>query len=186
MYPIPQERWGNCTVNLILGRIPVGRRPFCLDSGKKWAPAIKEEGMSFLRWLKWYKVLGLAVIVAMAVTFAACSKGEQEEAGAKEEMSGAMEAAEEFVDEQRKEAVGALQGAYDEFSQKFEEFKQRNAFVFSETKRNLVSDIEDKQGQIEQQLLQARAATEEVWEQLKTDITAAMEELEQAMVDFES
>jgi cell division protein FtsN len=136
--------------------------------------------------LKRYGILGLAVVVVMMITVAACSKGEQEESGAAEEMSGTMGAAKDYVNEQRKEAVEALRTAYDGFTKKFEEFQQRNAYVFTEEKRNIVNNIEEKMTQVEQQLMQARSATEETWEQIKADVTATMEELEQAMIDFES
>lgn len=139
-----------------------------------------------MKFLRCYRILGLAVAVAMIITVAACSKKEQEKSGAVEEMGATTEAAQSFVNEQRKEDVGALQAEFDEFNKKFDEFSQRNAYVFTEEKRNLVSDIEEAQTRIEKQLVEARSAADEAWEQIKKDVTATMEKLEQAMIDFES
>jgi hypothetical protein len=135
--------------------------------------------------LKWYRVLGLVVVVAMFITVTACSKSDEDKAGTEGETT-AMEAATDFVNDERKAAVEALRGTYDGFNQKFEEFKGRNAFNFGEQYRNLRSNIEEEQARIELKFIEARGAAEEKWQEIKADITATMEKLEQAMIDFES
>jgi len=139
-----------------------------------------------MKFHRYYRLLGLALAVAMIMTIAACSKKEQEKSEAVDKMAATEQAAEDYINDQRKEEVEALKAAFEDFSKKFEEFSQRNAYVFSEDKRSLVSRVQEAQTQIEQQLKEARSATEEAWQKIKTDTTATMEKLEKAMVDFES
>lgn len=136
---------------------------------------------------RYYGLLGLAVAVTMFMTIAACSKGGQEKGKSVEQKATtSAQTAQDFISEQRKTEVETLSSTFDEFSKKFEEFSQRNAYVFTEKKRNLVSDIEKAQTQIEKDLVQARTASEETWQKIKSDATATMEKLQQAMIDFES
>jgi DNA-nicking Smr family endonuclease len=141
-----------------------------------------------MRFFNCYRLAGLIVSLIMAMTVVACSsQSDKEEAqGVKKEVAETVEAAGKYVDEQRKEAVTALHAAYDDFSGKVEAFKERNAFNFTERKANLVQKIEGKKAAIEAQLQQAGMAAEESWTELKASITAAMEEMEKDMKDFES
>jgi hypothetical protein len=124
----------------------------------------------------------------MLVAVNGCSsKSDKEDMSrVKKETSEAIEAAGNYIDEQREEAVRDLRDTYDDVSDQIREFSEQNKGKLSDAQKELMRDLKTRQDLIEKKLQQAKMEGRESWEELKKDIEASVDDLDKAFADIKS
>jgi len=129
-----------------------------------------------------------AMLAILLIFVSGCSpqSDKEEMSRVKEETSEAVGAAGDYIDEQREEAVRDLRDAYDDVSDRIRNFREQYEGKLNDTQKKLMSDLKDKQDIIEVKLEQARQEGRDSWEELKNDITASVDDLEEAFADIQA
>jgi hypothetical protein len=150
---------------------------------------IRDRGRRFsMRVQDRFRFLLFIMVAFLLVTLSGCSSqsDKEEMSRVKEETSEAVEAAGNYIDEQREEAVRELRDTYDDVSDQIREFREENEGKLNEAQKELMSDLRARQDLIEEKLQQAKVEGRESWEDLKADISASVDDLEEAFADIKA